>query len=314
MTRPPYTPMGNPTPSAAQPGVQAFFQLGDNCCLTYRNVRDLPRCQPYREVVEALWVRYQPSQDPHFLTDARQHFLQRFWEMYLFVTLQERGMNPQKGQALGPDFFLEIEGRRYWVEAIAPDGGVGEDRVPVHHDPPGEVIVRDVPKREILLRYTQALAAKRDKWLGWLARGVVAPSDGYLVAIDGRGCNDFHDGVIPLFIEAFLPFGHLTLLINQNTGKTEDRYFQHSDTIHKQNQAPVSTAPLLEEGYAPVTAVLHSLVDCANHPEALGEDFVVLHNPKACVSLPDSAFSWCVQQHFRTDHLEPLQPAGCDQD
>lgn len=307
-SQPPSKPAENPTSGTVQPGVQAFFQPGEDCCPAYRHVRDLPHCQPYRELVEALWARYQPSQDPNFLTDARQHFLQRFWEMYLFVTLQDQGMNPQKGQALGPDFYLEIDGRRYWVEAIAPDAGEGEDRVPdTRHDPPGEIIVREVPRREILLRYTHALAAKRDKWLGWLARGVVASTDGYLVAIDGRGCNDFHDGVIPLFIEAFLPFGPLTLLINRNTGKAEDRYFQHSDTVHKQNQAPVSTAPLLDESYAPVTAVLHSLVDCGNHPEALGGDFVLLHNPLASVSLPDSAFSWCLQQHFDHDHLVSLE-------
>lgn len=297
-------PDGSPTPWVAQPGGQAFFLPGGDCCPAYKHVRDLSRCQTYRELVEALWVRYQPSQDPHFLKDARQHFLQRFWEMYLFVTLQEQGMNPQKGQTLGPDFYLEIDGRRFWVEAIAPDGGEGEDRVPeTHSDPPGEVIVRDVPKREILLRYTNALAVKRDKWLGWLAKGVVEPTDGYLVAIDGRGCNDFLDGVIPLFIEAFLPFGHLTLMINRVTLKTEGRYFQHSDTVHKQNRSPVSTAPLLDESYAPVTAVLHSLVDCGNHPDALGGGFVVLHNPKANVTLPDSAFSWCLQHHFEDDHL-----------
>lgn len=299
----------NATPIVGLPGGQAFFHPGEDCCPTYRNARDLPCGQPCRELVEALWIRYQPSQDPNFLTDARHHFLQRFWEMYLFVTLEDLGMHPQKGQALGPDFYLDIEGRRYWIEAIAPDAGVGEDRVPAtHYDPPNEIIARDVPKREILLRYTHALAAKRDKWLGWLAKGVVAPTDGYLVAINGRGCNDFNDGVIPLFIEAFLPFGPLTLLINRNTGQAEDRYFQHSDTVHKQNQAPVSTAPLLDEGYAPISAVIHSLADCGNHPESLGGDFVLLHNPKASVTLPDSAFPWCLQQHFVEDHLVPVEP------
>jgi hypothetical protein len=230
--------------------------------------------------------------------------------MYLYLTMQERGMNPQKGQGQGPDFYLELEDRRFWVEAIAPEAGDGKDRVPdAYGDLPGEVVVRNVPKREILLRYTNALAAKRDKWIDWINRGIVDPSDGYLVAINGRGCNDFLDGVIPMFIEAFLPFGDLTLVINKTTMKTEGRYFKHSDTVHKHNKAPVSTAPLLDEDYAPVTAVLHSLVDCGNRPEALGGDFVLLHNPKATVTLPDSAFSWCLQQHFEGDHLVSLEAA-----
>jgi hypothetical protein len=56
-----------------------------------------------------------------------------------------------------------------------------------------------------------------------------------------------------------------------------------------------------------VTAVLHSLVDCGNRPEALGGDFVLLHNPKASVTLPDSAFSRCLQHHFEDDHLVSLE-------
>lgn len=307
-TKRPTNPDECSLPREAKPGGQAFFLSGEDCCPAYRHVRDRAHNSVYREFVEFLWARYQPSQDPNFLTDARQHFLQRFWEMYLFVALQEQGLHPQKGQALGPDFYLEIEGRRFWIEAIAPDAGGGEDRVPdPHNDPPGEIIIRDVPKKEILLRYTHALAAKRDKWLGWLAKGVVAPTDGYLVAINGRGFNDFFDGVIPLFVEAFLPFGHLVLMVNKTTLNTDGRYFEYSDTIHKQNQATVSKAPLLDDSYAPLTAVLHSLVDCGNHPEALGGDFLMLHNPKASVIIPDSAFSRCQQFHFQDDHLVTLE-------
>ncbi len=296
---------GSATPRVVQPGVQAFFLPGEDCCRAYKNARDLDHNQPYRDLVEALWARYQPSQDPNFLTDARQHFLQRFWEMYLFVTLQDRGMNPQKGKALGPDFFIEIEGRRFWIEAIAPGPGEGPDKVPQRIL--GEVM--SVPKTEVILRYTSALAEKRDKWLEFLSKGLVDAKDGYIVAIDGRDCDEFHGCVIPLFIEAFLPFGHLTLLINKATMKAEDSFFQHSDTVHKQNSSPVSTAPLLDESYAPVTAVLHGLVDCWNHPEALGGNFAMLHNPKANITLSDSTFSWCLQHHFEDDHLVSMESA-----
>jgi len=299
--------------ASARPG-RSFFLLGDDCCPAYRNVRDLPRCEPYRNLVEALWASFQPSPDPHFLVDAKAHFLQRFWEMYLFVTLRERGMNPQKGKTVGPDFFIEVEGRRYWIEAIAPDAGDGEDRVPgPFYDPPGEVVVRDVPKREIMLRYTHALVSKMEKWPGWVEKGVVNPTDGYVIAIDGRGCNDFLDGVIPLFIEAFLPFGNLTLRLDRATGKEVGRYFEYSDTVHKKSQAPVSTAPLLDPAYGPVSAVLHSLVDCGNHPPRLGGDFTLLHNPIATCPIPDAAFSWCLQQHYREDHLDPIYPDGAEQ-
>lgn len=301
-------------PPSLDPGIRpdypAFFSLDEDCCRAYRNARDLPHNQAVKDFVELLWARFQPSQDPNFLSDARHHFLQRFWEMYLFVSLQERGLSPKKGEALGPDFYLEVEGRRYWIEAIAPDAGDGANRVP------GRVLreAMRVPKTEIILRYTSALAEKRGKWLEWLKKGIVSASDGYIVSINGRLCDEFNGPVIPLFIEAFLPFGPLTVMINKATLKAEDCFFQHSDTVLNKNQAPVSTAPLLEESYAPISAVLHSLVDPWNHPKELGGDFELLHNPKASTRLLDSSFLWCLQQHFVEDHLEPLRPKGSIQD
>ncbi len=47
--------------------------------------------QKCKDYVESLWKVFEPYADKHFLSDCRNHFHQRFWEMYLCVSLISRG-------------------------------------------------------------------------------------------------------------------------------------------------------------------------------------------------------------------------------
>jgi len=108
---------------------QSFFLPGDVCDPGYLNIRRVPFVRPAKRYVERLWRVYAPYADRHFREDARKHFLQRYWEMYLAVALKDAGFTPVKLTDKGPEFFIEIDGRRVWVEAIAPGGGQGPDKV-----------------------------------------------------------------------------------------------------------------------------------------------------------------------------------------
>jgi len=87
----------------------------------YLNVRDSPHHGDTRQFVDSLWERYEPLADVHFRTDAKNHFLERFWEMYVAVTLMERGLKAISGrrQRAGVSIF-KISQRRIFVEAVAP--------------------------------------------------------------------------------------------------------------------------------------------------------------------------------------------------
>ena len=67
---------------------KSFFQPGSRAAHPYVDMRDMPRLAEARRFVEELWVEYRPLADGHFCADARNHFLQRLWEMYLAVTLK----------------------------------------------------------------------------------------------------------------------------------------------------------------------------------------------------------------------------------
>jgi hypothetical protein len=101
-----------------------FFSNGPAVNLDYKAIRDQEHCKPYRDFLEYLWARYDPSGDGNecFLGDAKKNFRQRFWEMYLFCALEDRGIAVQKttDKCGGPDFSFEAAGKKYWVEAIVP--------------------------------------------------------------------------------------------------------------------------------------------------------------------------------------------------
>ncbi len=152
-------------PYSAFPDMQRnthFFSLGICGDRDYEAVRDsdLPQMKVCKSFVEELWRDYEPYCDTNFLSNARSQFHQRFWEMYLCVTMIKRGFAIEKSGNAGPEFSITINGRKFWLEAIAPEAGTTEDRVP-------ELVmeqVNPVHTEKILMRYTAALKEKLDKY------------------------------------------------------------------------------------------------------------------------------------------------------
>src|SRR3954469_17862188 len=93
--------------------------------ITYTNVRDDARGREMRTFAEELWARYAHLADPHFLDEFPNRFHQRFWEMYLAVALMDLGYSVTKESGKGLEYFVEVEGRKVWFEAIAPTAGTG---------------------------------------------------------------------------------------------------------------------------------------------------------------------------------------------
>ncbi|MDX2084527.1 MAG: hypothetical protein SFZ03_03975 [Candidatus Melainabacteria bacterium] len=115
-----------------------FFQDSDQdqCNRFYGAIRDEVENSSHKAFVEALWERYEPicsDNTRQFLNDARIDFIQRFWEMYLGVTLSQLSYwdaDKHKSKTKGdgkPDFYLEYENHPIWIEAVAPKSGESPD-------------------------------------------------------------------------------------------------------------------------------------------------------------------------------------------
>ena len=280
-----------------------FFLPGDAPSRAYRNIRDKmdgPAPQA-RAFIEDLWTRYGGLEDPHFLQDARAHFLERFWEMYLAVSFMERGLKPARGGNAGPEFWCEREGQKIWVEAVAPGPGTGEDRV----EEPEIGVATYVPTEKILLRFTSAVAEKRRRYLAATKKGLVDESAAYVLAINSRGIPHAPFGnTLPFFVQALLPIGAPTLVVDRATGKPVDSYYALRDTIQKSAGTAISTSTFLDPESAFISAVIHSGVDCVNRPAVLSDDFCVLHNPSASRPLGMTTFAWCKQYVFADGELK----------
>lgn len=266
-----------------------FFQPGVVRDPTYANVRDEEHLSCEKEFVESLWSTYRPLADPHFRSDARNHFLQRFWEMYLACTLLKRGFTLIRSGNEGPEFYFEFNSQRIWVEAIAPGAGDGPDHVPEIQL--GECY--DVPERQILLRFTAAIFAKQEKLESARAKGIVGLNEQMILAINSRGIPDAHYRAdMPYVVKALLPVGNLTVGIDPKTRAVTDSFHTYREEIRKGNSSHVATTAFLNPRFKSIVAVIHSGVDVTIHPTQLGDEFVVLHNPSAMPSLPDAVFSW----------------------
>lgn len=295
-----------PTPSPADDG---FFLPGPADDPAYRNTRDLPAAEEARQFTNKLWSRYRGLADRNARTDARNHFHERFWEMYVAVALMERGIQPLKTDRCGPEFYVVIDGHRYWVEAICPGPGTGEDRVP---EPDyGSVVATRTPVEKIILRYTAAFVEKQRRYATARAKGLIAPEDGYLLAMNSRRIPRApFGGPLPYFIQAFLPIGPLAVELDRKTGEVVDSGYQYRDHLRKENSAPVSTTAFASARAAFCSAVIHSSVDCTHHYAPLGNDFNVLHNPYAALPLRTDALPWATNSFVVGEELVVVADAG----
>jgi hypothetical protein len=285
----------------------SFFVPGDCRDPAYENVRDLPHLEEARNLTESLWGRYQGYEDVHFLREARDHFLERFWEMYLAVTFLERGFDIFRAGNAGPEFCFASGNRKIWVEAVAPGPGTGNDRVPELQIGMEVEVASEVPTEKILLRYANAITVKRERYLAAVKSGILKESDGYVLAINSRRIPHAPYGsTLPFFIQALLPFGPLTILIDPRTRDIGDRFYRLRESVAKAEGSRVSTASFLDPQFAFVSAVLHSSVDCVNCPPTLGGEFTILHNPNASHPISDSLFSWCEQLVYRNEVLRKV--------
>jgi hypothetical protein len=289
---------------------RSFFIPGDCQDQAYINVRDnlltankllYPGQPEPRMFIESLWNRYRDLADPHFREDARNHFLERFWEMYLAVTLRERGFQLTRVDDEGPEFYFLHKDRKVWVEAVAPGPGNEEDKVPGLFY--GEV--QEVPTEKILLRFTNALYNKRNQYYKALFKKIIEPNDIYLLAINSRRIPHAPYGnTVPFFVQAFLPFGNLACVMDTKTGNTVETFYQHREKVLKTSGATVPTNAFLNHEFSFISAILHSAVDCVNHPDILGDDFSILHNPTATHPFDRSLFNWCDQIFYQDGRLE----------
>jgi len=254
----------------------------------YINTRDAPHegAARSRANCEALWRDFEPYAGEHFLTEFPHHFHQRWFEMYLAVTLLRAGLEIQCPDGGAPDVRVQHrDGRVLWLEATAPTGGVEGNPDYVAYPPPrkpGEdPVAYAVPIERVIMRVSGALHAKAAKVRGYRERNIIAPEHQVLVAIS---VNLIPHGIYDAErygLGATYGLGPQYVLFDRATGEAVDGGFQHRPELLRSSGSSVDVAPFLHPGLEQVTGALVSGTNSANCPESLGLDFMLFPNPRA---------------------------------
>jgi len=275
-----------------------FPEIGTNKELQ-KIIKEYPKCDSYyiasgckkerKEIFDSLWQIYQPLADKHFLSDCKKHFHQRTWEMYLGVALIKNGLNISSSEK-GPDFVVD-KGREneIFIEATACTRGETKDAVPAEYfaEKPEEIRIQDVPYDKMLIRLTNSLDSKYKKYKDFIKK----KEKPYIIAINRSGLGYLND--IPLILKCLFGLGFQSFKI------INDKLFNAGWTmkkrVFKENGSEVPISFFEEEEHNIISAVIYSEKSVLNCPKEIGSDCILVHNPKAKLSIDPKIFSFLRQ-------------------
>jgi type I restriction enzyme S subunit len=189
-------------------------------------------------------------------------YWQQLSEILIANELFQAGLAPSRKPS-GPDFLIVHQGRRIWIEVICPKpNDIPNDWLETTN---GAV---SFPHEAIILRWTSAIKEKFEKLTGkpdrpetgYLAKGVVAPDDSYVIAVNGRLLRNLFPQIsgisqYPFAVEVTLAVGPLSIHIDRNTLKTAWSGLHHRPLVQKPNGALVPADTFFDPGYVPVSGV-----------------------------------------------------------
>jgi type I restriction enzyme S subunit len=199
------------------------------------------------------------------VSSGERGFRAHLWEAILYRYFSELGFEFRRdkvGKAgqQGPDFGLLHDGTTIWVEAIVP---APEGIPPEYLAPPkiGEVTVKTMPHKEMLLRWTGALKYKRDRLQGYVEKGIILATEPTVIAINGCRLTDFaidDNGIsrMPFAVEATFPVGPIAVPISPAGQPDGDAVRIPRHSIESAKGVEVRTDAFLNPLYANVSAVI----------------------------------------------------------
>jgi hypothetical protein len=216
---------------------------------------------------------------------VREDFYPVWWELYLAYALRGTGITlasrtNRVHTETGPD--LLAENPHVWIEAVMPDRGDGRDAM---SEPP-EGPPFDIPIDDFVLGLRSAISGKVSKLQKYIDDGTISAEDPAIIAVSGARLPFRHnEGPTPNIVRALLGVGSPVLEMNPRIREVIGRSVGHKARVSKKSGNLVNTDPFLQDECAHVSAVIYSSADCVNFPKRPGDDFVLVHNPKATVSI-----------------------------
>lgn len=268
------------------PCVQLFQVEPANACAAFKNLRAAENdfTVAGRAHCEDLWKDFEGFADPDFVTEFATRMHERWFEMYLTVTLLRAGFAVECRKP-GPDVLITVDGRRIWIEATVATPG--EPGLPDSVPPRVFGKVTATPIRQMALRVRNALSSKEKVFRGYLDKKIVAPEDLLVLAINVHEIPNLPADMDPVMKRAFYGVGDQVLTISRETLQVVDSNHEQLTHIAKVSTgAEVGVQPLIDGSTKHISAVLGSRADAVNLPKEPGGDLLWLPNLTATRSWP----------------------------
>ncbi len=234
-----------------------------------------------REFCEKLWLNFKPYADKSFLTEIRNDFTARFWEMYLCNAFLEKGIYPKiTNFSKGPDLLFVNDKTKIWVEAVSSQNGENANKVEQVFYNRTQI----VPEDKIMLRLLSVLSDKVKKYNGYINDKIVSPSDVCIIALNGSRVN-LNDNPINIFKSLF-PLGDLYIDNNGIEVEFKNEISKNKDTVVEKFFSSNKNKH--------ISAILYSNAYATDNDKEIGFDFYLILNPNATNPLPENFYLWDV--------------------
>lgn len=254
-----------------------FSISSTTCCVEYENIRGErnERCAQIKKHCDDLWSAFQGYADSHFVSEFSHHFHERWFEMYLAVSLLRRDF-AIKSYDEGPDILLDMGDHRIWIEAVCATGG----ELGLPDSVPKMTLGRmaSVPVREYVLRIRTSLQEKARKFQKYIDNSVVCERDALAVAINIYGIDGIMPGVDHVMMRALYGLGDPVVRFDKYTRKVMDVAHDSVTEIVKKSGSSVGTIPFVDCSMPHISSALIFWSNAANLPTRLGDDCVLYPN------------------------------------
>lgn len=241
-------------------------------------------------------------------SEAPFKFWQQLSEVLLAYQLIKAGIQLVH-ESTGPDFLVEQDGKRIWIEVITPEPNSIPDEWVNHVS---ETVVT-FPHESILLRWTAAIKEKAEKLNRYLESRLVKPEDAYVIAVNGRLLRGFGGrfpephGIsqFPFAVEATFSVGPFGIKIDPKTLKSVGSGHQDRPFIAKSNGAQVPADTFLDPKFSTISGIWAVDVDESLLLGTPGP-MIVVHNPNAITPIPRNLLP-AHSEYVATDRGEHYQ-------
>lgn len=239
----------------------------------YARIRDYEKDSSVKNQIEKFWKKFETYAPPKYLEKLQSegNFHQRWWEMFLGVGLLNLNFKIEtSSREEVPDFLINSNSQKIWIEAVAPNIGSNNDALPEFLEG-----VHKLPEVEFLLRLTNSLNSKLDVFNNYREKNLVSDNDYCIIAVSSCALNQY-GGLMnfpaPAPLKILAGAGNLVLAKDSN-------YLQYRTKIYKSSGSQVKTNLFYLNEYSKICAVLYSHSDPLNSPDKPETTFQLFLNP-----------------------------------